>query len=182
MTIDYSALLPLVPYITEQARNWVQEQQAEHRSLAAGLSKGAREAFAQFFPAEIVEVARFRVVPVINNPPFFGQLGFSLAIDFTRMEGVTFVDTVALSRTQMGGSVPRPALIFHELVHVVQYSILGLEKFMELYVRGCAENDFDYFRIPLERMAYALQARYEANASQPFSVIEEVQQQIAPVV
>ncbi len=49
---------------------------------------------------------------------------------------------------------------------------------MTRYIRGWAENGYDYNAIPLERDAYQLQERYERNPDQPFSVSEEVAQRL----
>ena len=46
--------------------------------------------------------------------------------------------------------------------------------FVTRYIRGWAENGYDYHAIPLERDAYRLQERYERNPEQSFSVSEEV--------
>jgi hypothetical protein len=64
--------------------------------------------------------------------------------------------------------------MFHELVHAVQYEILGLDEFSRHYVRGIVEGDFDYYRIPLEVMAYDLDRRFADNPGAEFSVLDEV--------
>ena len=59
------------------------------------------------------------------------------------------------------------SLHFHELVHVVQWSALGPEKFLACYADGLER--FGYLRSPLELMAFRLQRRFEREA-EPFSV------------
>jgi hypothetical protein len=66
------------------------------------------------------------------------------------------------------------SLIFHELVHVVQYDLLGLNKFVELFVSGWVNQGFNYAAIPLEMDAYDLQNRFEADPEAPFQVKDEV--------
>jgi len=63
--------------------------------------------------------------------------------------------------------------LFHELVHVVQYRVLGLKRFSELYVKGFLLRG-GYARIPLEQQAYALGARFDESPGIEFSVEEEV--------
>ena len=63
--------------------------------------------------------------------------------------------------------------LFHELVHVVQFRVLGLREFARLYVRGFFKGS-GYDGIPLERQAYALGERFERHPEQIFSVEEEV--------
>ncbi|MFN2570846.1 MAG: hypothetical protein ABR537_04420 [Gemmatimonadales bacterium] len=94
------------------------------------------------------------------------------------MAAITFVDTIVVSeRGPLPASEELP-LLFHELVHVVQYDVLGLDEFVRRYVRGWVENGFQYSRIPLERSAYELDGRFRAGAP-GFSVRAEVGRQLA---
>jgi hypothetical protein len=56
---------------------------------------------------------------------------------------------------------------------VVQYRILGLDRFVSAYVDGWARNGFFYESIPLVRMAYELQGRFDLAGAR-FSVESEV--------
>jgi hypothetical protein len=92
-------------------------------------------------------------VRALKNPAFYSELermGFSNLPQFRRMAAITFVDVVVAQEEFT------PSLLFHELVHVVQYWQLGLAKFAELYVRGFLETG-EYLSIPLERVAYHLE-------------------------
>jgi hypothetical protein len=64
-------------------------------------------------------------------------------------------------------------LLFHELVHVVQYAQLGSKEFSVRYVNGFIKSG-SYEGIPLEKQAHELDARFSADKNQPFSVAEEV--------
>jgi hypothetical protein len=73
----------------------------------------------------------------VGNPPFYAELmrmGFEARSlpDFAEMAAVTFVDTV-VSHEPFSNR-----LLFHELVHVVQYRKLGLAEFATKYVRASA--------------------------------------------
>jgi hypothetical protein len=134
-----------------------------------------------FFEPGVLRQARFRSVPMIENPPFLGAaaaLGIPQTIDFTAMSGITFVDTVAVSEAR---PPEEPlSLIFHELVHVVQYEVLGVAEFMRQYVLGFAAAGFSYDGIPLERMAFDLQGRFAVQPPEmAFSVRREVLAQLA---
>ena len=83
-----------------------------------------------FFPASTLEAARLIVLAAnwVSNPPFYGELtrmGFEAGSlpNFALMAAITFVDTV-VSHGPFTNSV-----LFHELVHVVQYQKLGLIEF-----------------------------------------------------
>lgn len=87
------------------------------------------------------------------------------------MAGITFQDVVVhvepLTRS----------LLFHELVHAVQYIHLGLPGFAELYVRGFLSGG-SYEEIPLEKQAYELEARFAGNPTEHFSVDADVRRRL----
>jgi hypothetical protein len=91
--------------------------------------------------------------------------------DFSLMAAITFVDTVVSHEpfTQR--------LLFHELVHVIQYKKLSLLEFAAKYVRGFLSGG-SYESIPLEMNAYELDARFAAAPASAFSVEAEVQEWI----
>ena len=65
-----------------------------------------------------------------------------------------------------------PALMFHELVHVVQYRELGVKKFSELYVRGFLDTG-EYLSIPLERVAYHLEGLFRTRPDLPIDIAKQ---------
>lgn len=169
----------LLAYLITDGQGWVSEERDLHRPGAIPLDPQARSQFVLFFEDAVLDGARFKAVPTINNPGFYRDLeakGYEIPLDFTSMHGITFVDTILLSqRFQQSWS---PALLFHELVHVVQYQSLGIAEFVTRYINGWAENSYQYRAIPLEHDAYELQARYEARPTEPFSVAEEVSRRL----
>ena len=66
------------------------------------------------------------------------------------------------------------SLHFHELVHVVQWDVLGPRNFLLLYATGLSEHV--YRECPLEAMAYEHQRRFDAGEP-PYSVEEAVREQ-----
>ena len=65
-------------------------------------------------------------------------------------------------------------LLFHELLHVVQYEKLGLAEFAAKYVKGFLIGG-SYPAIPLEMNAYELEGRFATEQTKAFSVGAEVQ-------
>jgi hypothetical protein len=63
---------------------------------------------------------------------------------------ITLVDVIAYPEKM------NRRILFHELVHAVQYRVLGLRQFARLYVTGFL-NGGGYEGIPLERQAYELE-------------------------
>jgi hypothetical protein len=122
-----------------------------------------------FSDADLDRVRVVKVDPLpIPNPPFYPVLR-QLRLDIpgpTLVEAITF-DYLMAARESMG--LP---LLFHELVHVVQYRLLGVKGFARLYVRGfLAEGG--YHAIPLERCATEMERRF-ITATEPFDVEAEI--------
>ena len=91
--------------------------------------------------------------------------------DFADMAAITYVDTVVSHEPFTD------RLLFHELVHVVQYEMLGLAEFDAKYVKGFLSGG-SYPAIPLEMNAYELDTRFAVAPTKPFSVADEVQKWI----
>jgi hypothetical protein len=171
----------VVDFLIQKGAEWVRAQRDLHRPTARPLTTQEKADFAGFFDAQTLDSARIKNVPVIQNPEFYGQLtalGVQIPVDFTRMAGITFEDTILLSTTQTSGDGPSASFLFHELVHVVQYETLGLQAFVQQYIQGWAQNGFEYAAIPLERDAYELQSRYESLPQEAFSVRAEVRRRL----
>jgi hypothetical protein len=76
----------------------------------------------------------------VPNPPFYEdlqKLGFTGLPDFTTMAAITFDDVVVFHHPLT------PQLILHEMVHALQYRLLGIEEFARLYVRGYLHGGYD---------------------------------------
>jgi hypothetical protein len=158
---------------------WVSAGHAAFGRLGRPLISPIQGLLATFIPPETLARIRVVLVPQIENPPFYTDLaaqGFAMPLDFREMAGITFVDTILVSQGKADLSdTGFLSLVFHEAVHVVQFQHLGVEKFMREYVTGWARAGFSYPNISLELQAYALQARFKAEPSIAFSVLEEVQ-------
>jgi len=99
------------------------------------------------------------------------MLGIEGVLEMSSIGAITLVDLVAY---------PHPMhrkTLFHELVHAVQYQVLGLRRFADLYVRGFL-NHGGYDGIPLERQAYELEERFSRKPKKIFSVEEDVVQRL----
>ena len=95
------------------------------------------------------------------------MLGVKGVLEMSSIGAITLVDLIAYP-----DRISRSTL-FHELVHVVQYQVLGLRRFADLYVCGFL-NHGGYDGIPLERQAYELENRFSRNPKKIFSVEEDV--------
>jgi hypothetical protein len=141
--------------LTQAVAAYIHAQRATYAPLAAPLAFS--ELWSRFFPARDLE--RIRILQPgqerVVNPPFYADLekmGFTGLPDFRTMAAITFDDVVVFH------DALTPQLIFHEMVHVVQYRLLGVEEFARLYVRGYLHGG--YSGTPLEICAYELDGRF----------------------
>jgi hypothetical protein len=170
----------LVSYLAENAGHWIESQRAQHRVHAAPLPDTTVAALGGFFEQETLDRARIRHVVSIDNPPFyreFEEAGESFPLDFKVWAAITFGDVILVNSEQVPGP-PSHSVVFHEMVHVVQYDVLGIHEFARRYVEPFIQNRFNYMSIPLETVAFDLQGRFEESSGDRFSAEAEIRSRI----
>jgi hypothetical protein len=162
--------------------DWARRRSAVAMAVGDPLPNGLLRQFERFFPAATLAAVRVEWVEEIANPDFYQVLalrGLIIPHDLRHMAGLTLDRAILVSRSRASFEATAYAsLLFHELVHVVQYELLGVDRFMSEYVRGWSEAGQDYYRIPLEIEAYGLQARFDASPNHPFSVRDLVTERL----
>ena len=128
--------------------------------MARGLTGAERQALTGFFTPKLLAAVRLRWMARGGLPGF---------------AAITFGRRVFISRRELGAGVPPTDLLFHELVHVVQYQLLGFWPFLWSYGAAFVRLRGDYFRIPHERIANELRQRFRANPATPFAVRDTIQ-------
>lgn len=152
---------------------YVEEQRTAFGKKAQSISPDDIEQLRAYFPADVlstVKVARGRA----PEPGFYTlvrMMGIRNAPAFSEMAGITFQDVVVHAEPLS------LQLLFHELVHAVQYKHLGVVRFAQLYVRGFL-NGGSYEEIPLEKQAYELEAKFAGNPGTVFSVEDDVKERV----
>jgi hypothetical protein len=91
--------------------------------------------------------------------PPLSSIGLSRFAEFERgdYDGVTYLDTFFVKRR----SAAAERLHFHELIHVVQWRLLGPKTFLAAYAAGL--ETFGYRDSPLEIMAYNAEASFSQS-------------------
>jgi len=144
---------------------WIHRQRRLFGSRARPLTTQEHDDLAGFFDQELLASVRIRAVEQVSRPWFvrpLAWLGLPLDMDFRSAAGITFGDLILISGLDPGRAVPT-TLLFHEMVHVLQYQHLGIDGFARVYVRGWLENGRAYLAIPLEQEAYAQEDRFRAG-------------------
>ncbi len=152
-------------WLTAAVAEYIRAQREKYYGRAVALTFS--ELWRRFFSASDLEriravqaggssqTAKSAAVDRVSNPPFYAELenlGFTGLPDFATMPAITFDDVVVFHEPLT------PQLIFHELVHVVQYRLLGVDEFARLYVRGYLHGGYE--GTPLEICAYELDGRF----------------------
>ena len=148
--------------------DWITGLLNSHKGRALFVKGFAFQRIPRFYSPQILETSKVVLVDKIPLPPL-SDLGLTEFKNFESGDyaGITYLDTYFLKKGFEGSE----SLHFHELVHVLQWQILGLQKFLLLYGQGMLQ--YGYRESPLERMAFQLQERFD-NSTTVFDVEVEV--------
>ena len=154
---EFRAAYPLIA-------GWIQNTLAQHATTAKPVASLGFSRLPHYYDAELLASSRAVVVAGVPMPPL-STMGLSRFSDFERMNagGITYLNTYFVRADHAHDE----SLHFHELVHVIQWRLLGPERFLRLYADGLER--LGYRKSPLEDMAYSLQHRFQREAK-AFSV------------
>ena len=158
---------------------WINSRRRRYRRHGTPLSAAERFTLDPFFEPALLDTIRVCRIPQIEPGLPRGLirlLRLPASVDISSASGMAFVDAIVIAEDRKR---PPMSLLFHELVHCVQYRALGTHRFLRCYLHGWASAGFDYFAIPLEAQAYELQDRFDAAPDAHFSVDAEVQAELA---
>ncbi len=151
---------------------WIQNKLAEHAAHARAVASLGFKRLPLYFNPETPAVAKVVYVSSVPAPPL-SALGLPQFSDFENLNaaGITYLDTF-FSREEMRGSESHH---FHELVHVIQWQVLGPKMFIAAYADGLER--IGYRQSPLEVMAYTLESVFR-TATAGFDVAAVLRQQL----
>ena len=152
---EFAAIYPLV-------LRWIQQTITDHEGSAKTVASRDFKRLPSYFSKELLDTTKVVAVTRVPIPPL-SSMGLHRFRDFERgdWDGITYLDTYFVKRTKAADE----ELHFHELIHVVQWRLLGPERFLKLYADGLER--FGYQDSPLERMAYNAQAQF-SRSKEPF--------------
>jgi hypothetical protein len=129
---------------------WI--QQTLSASVARPVTTKNFKRLPLYFSKTQIEAAKFVVVDRVPVPPL-PSIDLSRFKEFERgdFDGIAYLDTYFLKRA----AADDESLHFHEMIHLVQWRLLGAEVFLGVYAGGLEK--FGYRNSPLERMAYDAQ-------------------------
>jgi hypothetical protein len=139
---------------------WIDATLRAHAANAQTVISRGFPRLPLYFSANTLTSAKVIIVDRLPIPPL-SSWGLTRFADFERgtFNGVTYLNTFFIRRNELRNESPH----FHELIHVIQWRILGPENFLRLYADGLER--FGYSDSPLEKMAYDAEAAFKANAT-----------------
>jgi hypothetical protein len=152
--------------------SYLRDQRERHFHSAAPLTKYQKALMWPYFSPALLD--QVRIVELngerLPNPPFYAEaraLGFANLPEITHMHSLTFLDVVVFNEKVTERS------LFHGLVHAVQFAVLGLERYTELFVRGFVNTKL-HFSVPLEAHAFSLESKFMGSPAHRFSVEDQI--------
>jgi len=149
-------------------RDWIQATLAAHAPEAKAVGSLNFPRLSQYYSRELLSKAKAVFVDRVPVPPL-SKIGLAQFSDFENMgaDGITYLDTYFVKRRE----AQRESLHFHELVHVIQWKVLGVERFLAAYADGLERHS--YRNSPLEVMAYDHESRFKTSPA-PYDVEAKV--------
>jgi hypothetical protein len=153
--------------------SYLREQRDHFLPSGVPLSNHQKALMWPYFSAALLD--RVRIVELegktrVPNPPFYEEykaLGFVNLPEVTHMHSVTYLEVVVFNEHLSERT------LFHGLVHAVQFDVLGLERYADLFVRSFVNTKL-HFSVPLEAHAFALESKFAGSTANRFSVEDQV--------
>ena len=158
-----------------QLAGWIHQTLITHAKNARTVASVGFQNLPLYFSAEFLQSAKFVVIHRVPLPPL-SAIGLTRFAEFEHGDfgGITYLDTFFVKANCANDE----SLYFHEMVHVVQWRVLGPERFLKLYADGLEK--YGYRESPLEDMAYRAQAIF--SQSQPFDAERWALEQLRPML
>ena len=151
---------------------YLREERTLYLRASQPLALVWKSALQEYFSKSLLDSVKTIILDGarIPPPPFYSKAvalssgGFP---DFVHLASVTYVDVIVFNDAIL------PRTLFHGLVHAQQMASLGLESYVDFYLRGFLKTR-SWVNIPLEAQAFQLEVRFSMTPPEVFSVEEEI--------
>ena len=143
-------------------RLWIEKYLEAHAALAVPVKNLGFGRLPQYYSQSRLGASKAVKVDRVQVPPL-SKMGVPYFTDFeeTPFDGITYMDTFFLAPKAHNNE----PTYFHELVHVVQWEVLGPDSFLMLYAIGLKAHGYE--NSPLERIAYEFEEAFRAGVAIP---------------
>jgi hypothetical protein len=140
-------------------RAWIQKTLEFYEKNAKPIASMHFVRLPLYFDPSLLETAKFIAIDRLPMPPL-SAMGLSRFAVFEQgdFNGITYLDRYFIKQAV----VTEEAIHFHELIHVIQWRLLGPEDFLAAYANGL--DEFGYENSPLEKMAYDAEAAFKRSS------------------
>jgi hypothetical protein len=152
--------------------DWIRTTLTASAHVAQTVASRGFSRLPLYFTEKTLASTKVVLVDPLPMPPL-SSMGLAHFADFEHgnFEGITYIDTFFLKPTQSQNE----NMHFHELVHVIQWRLLGPDRFLFSYANGL--ECFGYRQSPLEAMAYDAETAF-ASSTAIFSVEKMVAEKL----
>jgi hypothetical protein len=139
-------------------RAWIQKTLDFYEKNAKPVASMHFVRLPLYFDPSLLQTAKFIAIDRLPMPPL-SAMGLSRFAVFEQgdFNGITYLDRYFIKQAVE----TQEAVHFHELIHVIQWRLLGPEGFLRAYANGLEE--FGYESSPLEKMAYDAEASFKRS-------------------
>jgi hypothetical protein len=137
---------------------WIRRMLDANAHVAQTVSSRGFSRLPHYFTKHTLASTKVVLVDPLPVPPL-ASIGLKRFADFVRGDsnGITYIDTIFLKPTQSKNE----NLYFHELIHIIQWRLLGPDRFLLAYANGL--ECFGYRQSPLEAMAYDAESEFAGS-------------------
>ena len=138
---------------------WIRNTLDANAHVAQTVSSRGFSRLPHYFTKHTLVTTKVVIVDPLPVPPL-ASMGLTRFAGFVRgdSDGITYIDTIFLKPTQSENE----NVYFHELIHIIQWRLLGPDRFLLAYANGL--ECFGYRQSPLEAMAYDAQSEFASSA------------------
>jgi hypothetical protein len=137
---------------------WIRKMLEANAHVAQTVSSRGFSRLPHYFTKHTLESTKVVIVDPLPVPPL-ASMGLTRFAGFVRgdSDGITYIDTIFLKPTQSENE----NVYFHELIHIIQWRLLGPDRFLLAYANGL--ECFGYRQSPLEAMAYDAESEFASS-------------------
>jgi hypothetical protein len=141
-------------------RAWIQKTLEFYEKNAKAVASMHFVRLPLYFDPSLLEAAKFIAIDRLPMPPL-SAMGLSRFAVFEQgdFNGITYLDRYFIKQ----GVETQEGVHFHELIHVIQWRLLGPESFLRAYANGLEE--FGYENSPLEKIAYNAEDSFKRSSA-----------------
>ena len=137
---------------------WIRKMLDANAHVAQTVSSRGFSRLPHYFTKHTLVSTKVVIGDPLPVPPL-ASMGLTRFAGFVRgdSDGITYIDTIFLKPAQSENE----NVYFHELIHIIQWRLLGPDRFLAAYANGL--ECFGYRQSPLEAMAYDAEFEFASS-------------------